>query len=104
MRAFKILLVVLVMAPILMGGHCQVKPPPIVIEPDDTADCGAACDHLRALGCPEGMPLMDGTSCVDFCIQTQKDGFALAPSCVVTIKTCDELESKCAKPRYHQDP
>jgi len=104
MRAFKILLALLVMSPLLLGSHCQVKPPPIVIEPDDTDQCGAACDHLRALGCPEGMPLMDGTTCEEFCIQTQKDGFALAPSCVVTIEKCEELEKKCAKPRYHQDP
>ena len=89
---------------VLSGATCgQITPPPIVIEPDDTADCGKACAHLKKLGCAEGMPLIDGTSCEEFCIQTQKAGHALAPSCVMTIETCEELEPKCAKPRYYQD-
>ena len=84
----------------LYGGHCnKLTPVPVPVEPTDTADCGAACQHLRDLGCEEGQPLEDGTTCEVFCVDTQQAGHALAPSCVVTITTCAELETKCSAPR-----
>lgn len=104
MRTFRILLFILILFPMILGAHCQDERAPLIVEPDDTDQCGDACEHLRYLGCPEGMPLMDGTTCESFCIETHKQGFALAPSCVVTITKCEELESRCSKPRYHQDP
>jgi len=66
--------------------------------PTDTPMCPDACAHLRELGCDEGKPLQDGTSCEDFCQSTQDSGHALTPSCVVNIKKCsdmDELDSFC---------
>ena len=100
MKKLSQLLVILFALGVLMGSSCnKVTPPPVVIQPDDTADCPAACAHLKKLGCEEGSDLEDGTTCTKFCEETQKKGHALAPSCVVTIKTCAELEPKCNKPR-----
>lgn len=73
--------------------------PPMPVEPDDTDKCPAACERLRALGCEEGEPLSDGTTCEKFCLDTQKAGHSLNPSCVMTISTCDEVETKCAQNR-----
>ena len=67
--------------------------PIIVIEPLDTNDCTMACQHLRDLGCPEGSPLPDGTSCADWCTWTQENGHGLNPSCVKTIMACAAMES-----------
>jgi len=69
------------------------KPDPKL--PTDTHNCDDACTKLKSLGCEEGEPLEDGTSCVEFCTKTQESGHALNPSCVMTIKSCDELEPKC---------
>ena len=95
---WRILLVFLALAPFLGGcGSCP-KDPTLILQPNDTAQCGAACAHLVTLGCPEGQPLGDGTSCEKFCVDTQQAGHALAPSCIVTIKACPEL-AKCQAPR-----
>lgn len=68
---------------------------PAVHLPTDTPSCPTACQHLRDLGCEEGAPLEDGTSCEKFCEDTQNSGHALRPSCVMTITTCAELGPKC---------
>jgi hypothetical protein len=65
--------------------------------PTDTASCRTACDHLETLGCPEGSPLEDGTTCTKFCEDTQNSGHALNPSCVAEIKSCKEVETICAR-------
>ena len=83
---------------ILLAG-CVPKPTPHPVDPADRVACPAACEHLRELGCEEGQPLEDGTTCEVWCEATQEAGHALRPSCVATIKTCDELEVKCAQPR-----
>lgn len=82
-----------------LNGCKPLTPPPVVVQPDDTESCASACAHLRSLGCPEGDDLADGSSCVKFCVDTQVSGHALAPSCVVTIQTCEELNTKCSQPR-----
>jgi hypothetical protein len=81
----------------LLVASCCATPTaqPPVSAPTDTPNCGAACDHLRQLGCPEGQALEDGTTCTQFCEDSQTNGHALRPSCVQTIKTCAELNSKC---------
>ena len=81
----------------LTGGHC--KPPPTPIEPEDTADCAAACKRLQELKCPEGETLPDGTTCTKFCETTQQSGHALKPSCIVSIQSCAEMNTKCNKPQ-----
>jgi hypothetical protein len=62
--------------------------------PDDTPNCAAACTHLKDLKCPEGEPLEDGTTCQQFCENTQNSGHALNPTCVLAIKLCPEI-NKC---------
>lgn len=82
----------------LTGGHC--KPGPTPIEPEDTDKCAAACQRLQELKCPEAEPLADGTTCVQFCEQTQRNGHALNPTCIATVKSCAEVNTKCNRPQY----
>jgi len=87
----------------LLGFSCgSCQPPPVVIQPNDTDRCGAACAHLVALGCEEGQPLPDGTSCEEFCVDSQVNGHALAPSCVEKVKACADLKT-CLAPRVFED-
>jgi len=83
--------------PVVMGSKCGVNPQPTPVEPKDTAYCPAACDKLRVLGCEEGNNLPDGTTCETFCLDTQKSGHALRPSCVMDIQTCADIV-KCSAP------
>ncbi len=71
-------------------------PKPTPIQPTDTGSCAAACQKLRDLKCEEGKPLEDGTTCEKFCVDTQKAGHALKPSCVLEkVKRCEDLQSQC---------
>jgi hypothetical protein len=54
--------------------------------------CQAFCQHLRVLGCPEGAPLADGTSCETFCIDTQEAGHSLNIPCILQVQGCAELQ------------
>ncbi len=85
-------------ATLRLGASCGVRPPPIVVEPDDTANCASACKKLVKLNCPEGQPLEDGTTCTKFCTDTQESGFPLNPTCVMGMTKCAEL-SVCTSPR-----
>lgn len=77
---------------VLSGFGCGPIPIPITPHiPADTLRCDDACSHLAELGCPEAQPLEDGTTCAEFCIATQKSGHALRPSCVMKIKSCDQI-------------
>jgi hypothetical protein len=84
--------IVVVLSLVLSGATCQAPVVPVIIEPGDTAMCPAACERLRVLGCPEGQPLEDGTTCENFCIKTQENGQPLNPVCVTTITVCSELD------------
>ncbi len=90
------ILFALALSLMMLAAHCE--PPPVVIEPPDTDKCPAACAHLQVLGCEDGDPLPDGTTCTDFCYRTQKHGAWLDPGCVSKIPTCQDIE-KCAKKR-----
>jgi hypothetical protein len=46
------------------------------------------------LGCKEGEPLRDGTSCETFCINTQEAGHNLNIPCILQIQSCTEIQ-KC---------
>lgn len=83
----------------MLGATCHIQPPPVPIEPGDTADCSAACEKLQELGCPEGQPLEDGTDCKTFCKTTQKSGHALRPSCVMNITECSQVRACTKDPR-----
>jgi hypothetical protein len=97
MKILKTMLGLLV-ACMLLGASCQTRPPPIPIEPHDTVDCAAACERLQHLGCPEGDPLSDGTTCLEFCTNTQQSGHPLNPSCVMDMESCNDLPG-CTNPR-----
>jgi len=107
----KRLLLLAFVASLLAACSGKPSPPPIVVQPNDTADCGAACDHLNKLGCEQGKSFkaLDAqgkeitVTCKMFCEQTQKQGHALSPSCVLTILTCAEIE-KCDTPRQMVPP
>lgn len=74
--------------------------PPCPIPPSDNL-CASACEHLRDMGCEEGKPLEDGTTCETFCEETQANGHALRPSCVLELESCDMEE--CLGPRIFSD-
>lgn len=80
------------------GCLFEPEPTPTPVDPADAHTCGSACKHLRALGCEEGQPLSNGTTCEVFCEETQASGHALRPSCVDDIKVCSEIDS-CSLPR-----
>jgi hypothetical protein len=71
-------------------GHIRPIPVPI---PKDSSSCAAACANLQKLGCEEGKPLEDGTTCEKFCVDTQKAGHDLNPKCLVTVEECYEVEA-----------
>ena len=77
----------------LTGLLLACGPRPIPHIPPDTAQCSAACENLRAIGCEEGEPLSDGTSCEKFCVDTQNSGHWLNPTCVKDITSCDDIEA-----------
>jgi len=92
-------LLMLIVAALVLGASCQTpRPPPIAIEPTDTANCASACEKLNQLGCPEGEPLEDGTTCTKFCEDTQQSGHPLNPTCVMGMTACGELPG-CTNPR-----
>jgi hypothetical protein len=65
----------------------------------DVASCADACKHIgpQGLDCPEGLPLENGTSCQKFCEDTIGTGHALNPSCIVSVKTCSDIEKLCTR-------
>lgn len=75
-------------------------PPPN--PPVDTDLCTDMCDHLKKLGCEEGedvynndLPGPEGEpnqSCSDNCKELQDKGFFVNPRCVLTVKSCEEIE------------
>jgi len=91
-------ILMLTVAFLMLGATCQTRPPPVPIEPTDTANCASACAKLQHLGCPEGDPLEDGTTCTKFCEDTQQSGHALNPTCVMGMTACSELPG-CTNPR-----
>lgn len=78
---------------LLVMASCCAPPAPNPRIPTDTPNCGAACDHLRQLGCPEGQALEDGTTCTQFCEESQQNGHALNPTCVMSITACSKLDA-----------
>ena len=89
-----LVLILLFTDPCMLGCTIATNPPkPVIVEPVDTLDCDDACSHLRDLSCEEGKNLPDGTTCESFCENTQQNGHALAPSCVVNIDSCDDMDN-----------
>lgn len=87
-------------------GCPNISPQPVPIPAviNDTDKCGPACKHIgpSELNCEEGMPgkFADGGTytCEEYCVNAQSNEHInvwLNPSCVVNVKTCNEIES-CA--------
>ncbi len=66
---------------------------PVVVVPGRPAVCEEACQRLGELGCEDGMPLPDGTSCSEFCGKTEAAGHDLATACVAMARSCEEAEA-----------
>ena len=84
------------------GPTVSPPPGPTVSPPVDLErsrfkqPCADFCQHLRALKCPEGEPLPNGTPCETFCIVTQEEGHNLNIPCILQIQNCAEQE-RCRK-------
>ncbi len=92
-------LVASVLSAMLLAGTCNQDVEPVRPKPVDAgtpADCSAACQHMRELGCEEGKPTPGGATCEDVCNNVEGSGtVTLNPACVVGISRCDQIES-CA--------
>lgn len=71
-----------------------VPNPPVVTDSDK---CAAACKHLVDIKCEIGQVLPDGTTCQEMCEYIQSQGVWLNPTCVMTAKKCDDVESVCSE-------
>ena len=91
-------LIAIVFAIMATVAACSPKGPDQPHPPTDTDRCGAACKRLVELGCKEGgdVPTPKGNvSCTDFCIETQKNGHGLDPTCVETATSCPDFRKRC---------
>jgi hypothetical protein len=88
------------------GSTSSSEPAPHITPQPGSDKCAAACAHMSATGpdggCDEAQPvvLKDGgaISCSDFCIYQQQNGVYWNTACLLTIKTCDEIETVCNTP------
>lgn len=79
------------------------QPSPNPAPLSDTKDCGEACEAMRGLSCPQAEDLdppitVDSgliRTCEDFCLYQQTQGHHLNPSCLKTIKSCEEINTIC---------
>lgn len=83
-----------------MGSSCWTNTP----DPDDpdpkptpvpTEGCAGACYHMQQLGCPEGEPLEDGTTCEKFCLDTEEAGHPMKTECILKVTSCDAMKTDC---------
>jgi hypothetical protein len=95
-KSITVILATVVIACFQLAAHCDGNPPPPPAPHDagTPADCTAACEHLRALKCPEGEPTAKGATCEDVCNHAEQSGtITLWPGCMVKLKACPEIES-----------
>ena len=57
--------------------------------------CSTACFHLSDMNCEEAMSLPDGTTCENFCLETQSLGHGLNISCAIKSKSCESFRRNC---------
>lgn len=82
----------LILATFLIASCGHIQPIPVPI-PKDASSCAAACANLTRLGCEEGQPLEDGTTCVEFCEKTSAAGHDLNPACLAKIELCTYVDA-----------
>lgn len=84
----------------VLGGcpHTYTGPDRPVV-PQDTHMCGAGCERLMELGCPEaeGSEPEDPESCRKDCEYVQENGLSVSPSCWAEMTDCDQLETDCSR-------
>jgi hypothetical protein len=85
--------------------HDREAPSPNPTPVPDTNLCGQMCQHLgpQGLKCQEGNPVYDSDkpgskdvpneSCEEFCKLGQDRGYFLNPRCLITVPSCDKIES-----------
>lgn len=84
-------LIILSLLALLAGCINQKDPYTWIITPQDSSFCKPACDRMKTLSCEEGLDFEDGTTCEQFCIESQNNGHNLNPECVSRISNCDEI-------------
>lgn len=97
-------LALLSLVALLVIGCPKTTDPPIPPPnpPVDTDLCSDMCEHLDTLGCEEGKPVYNNDlpgpvdvpnqSCADNCKELQDKGFFVNPRCVLTVKSCEDIE------------
>lgn len=55
-------------------------------------ECEQVCDHLKALGCPEGGGTPAGENCVEVCRHLDLESFEIDKECLAYAKTCKAAE------------
>lgn len=88
MRSLVILAAALVTACASTPRPLHPEPDVVVVYPADA--CPMACARLQTLGCPEGDPTPDGTSCETVC---RNAGDLVDAPCVTTARSREELAS-----------
>jgi len=104
--------VIIILSTLIVTAFCTCSPHPTPFPPD-IQTCEEACNHIGpdGLNCEEGQPIdmlwpdahgcvngIDEVKCVSckkFCEDTMNQRVWLEPSCVLTINSCDQIES-CA--------
>lgn len=84
------------------GPKKPVAPGPWPIQPSDSSECKAMCDHLKSLPCEEGEDVYNSDlpgprdvpnqSCTAWCEEMQSRGVFLNPRCVKQVPSCDAIE------------
>lgn len=93
----------ILLAIFLAGPGCPPPtndpPAPTPPAPPDTDKCAAACANMTKLKCdlaePITMPGGNTVTCEQFCRDTQNQGVPLNPTCVATVTSCADVDTKC---------
>lgn len=102
-----------------MAAHCQPTPSDRDAGADAGADagtdagddlraqCQAACDRFDALDCEQAQPTPEGVSCVDVCLNVEREGIlSIDPVCIAEVSVegsagaanqCFAIEEACAE-------
>lgn len=83
---------------LLLAGlaGCPPKPPTPPTPPErdaGAATCSDACTHLAALGCKEGKPTPEGSTCAEVCENVQSSGvISWNLGCRTHIESCAQVD------------
>jgi len=89
------------------GAESMPEPPPHIVPQPGEDKCISACAHMETAGpdggaCEESQPiqLKDGgtVTCSEFCRYQHQNGVFWNTECLLTVKTCEEIETVCNTP------